>query len=61
MTEMRIVGLTVMPRAGQVLHDAEIAFSSVSGRITHVGSVRVPLFPDDIYGAGRLVSELTGR
>ncbi len=54
MTEIRIVGLTIVPRAGQVLLDAEIAFSCVSGRITHVGSVRGPLGPGDIDGAGRL-------
>ena len=53
-TEIRIVGLTIVPRAGQVLLDAEIAFSSVSGRITHMGAVRGPLGPDDIDGAGRL-------
>jgi 5-methylthioadenosine/S-adenosylhomocysteine deaminase len=53
----RIVGATVLPDAGvgAVLSDAELAFSSDSGRITYLGPRRGPMGPGDIDGSGRLV------
>src|SRR4051794_33108351 len=38
-----------------MLVDAEIAFSSVSGRVTYLGPPRGPLGREDIDGVGRLV------
>ena len=54
MTDIRIAPLTVVPSAGQVLRDAEIAFSADSGRITYLGPVRGPLGPHDVDGTGRV-------
>jgi 5-methylthioadenosine/S-adenosylhomocysteine deaminase len=54
MTELRIAPLTVVPTAGQVLRDAEIAVSADSGRITYLGPFRGPLGPGDLGGTGRL-------
>jgi 5-methylthioadenosine/S-adenosylhomocysteine deaminase len=54
MTEIRIAPLTVVPEAGQVLREAELAVSTDSGRITYLGAVRGPLGAGDIDGAGRL-------
>lgn len=54
MTELRIAPLTVVPKAGQVLRDVEIAVSADSGRITYLGSVRGPLGSGDLDGTGRL-------
>jgi 5-methylthioadenosine/S-adenosylhomocysteine deaminase len=51
-TETRIVGLLVVPSAGQVLRDAEIAFAH--GRITYLGPVRGELRAGDLNGHGRL-------
>ena len=55
MTDVRIVGATIVPAVGRILHDAEIAFSSNFGRVTYVGAVRGPLGPGDLDGTGRLV------
>ncbi len=54
MTDVRVVGLTIVPAAAEVLMDAEIAFSPQSGRITYLGPRRGPLGADDLDGAGRL-------
>ena len=54
MSEVRIGPLTVVPEAGQVIRDAEIALSADSGRITYLGPVRGPLGAGDLDGAGRL-------
>ena len=52
---MRVVGATVVPHAGSVLADAEMAFSSISGRISYVGPTRGPAGADDLDGRGSLV------
>lgn len=55
-SEIRIVGVTVLPDAGTgtVLSDGELAFSAGSGRISYVGPRRGPIGPGDIDGTGRL-------
>lgn len=55
MPEMRIVGTTVVPDAGRVLRNAEVAFSAASGVITYVGRVRGEARSGDLDGGGRLV------
>lgn len=55
LTEIRSVGCTVVPSAGICLQDAEIAFTTGSGRITYLGPRRGPLRSGDIDGTGRLV------
>lgn len=52
--EVRVVGATIVPTAGQVLHRSEIAFSPSSGRIVYLGPVRGPAGPEDVDGTGRL-------
>lgn len=54
MTDVRVVGATIVPSAGQILLDAELAFSRWSGRISYVGPRRGPIGPGDVDGAGRL-------
>ena len=56
MSEIRIVGVTVVPDVGTaaVLSDAELAFATDSGRITYLGPRRGPTGPHDIDGTGRL-------
>lgn len=54
MPEIRIAPLTVVPKVGEILRDAEIAFSTDSGRVTYLGPVRGPLGPGDVDGSGRL-------
>lgn len=57
MSEIRIVGATVLPdaAAAAAIPDGELAFSPESGRITYLGPRRGPAGRDDIDGAGRLV------
>ncbi len=51
----RIVGAAIVPRAGNVILDGEIEFSSSHGVIEYVGPRRGDLRPGDINGAGRLI------
>ncbi len=53
-TETRVVGLPIVPSAGQFILDSEIAFSPASGRITYLGPRRGPAGATDLDGAGRL-------
>lgn len=53
MTEIRVVGATVLTPSGP-LADAEIAFDDSTGLLTHVGPSRGPAGPADIDGRGRL-------
>ncbi len=55
MSELRVVGATIVPSVGDVMSDGEIGFSDTSGRITYLGPVRGPRGPDDFDGTGRLV------
>ena len=50
-----MVGATIVADAERVLRDAEIAYSTVTGRVTYLGPVRGVAGPDDLPGAGRLV------
>lgn len=50
-----MVGATIVADPGRVLHDAEIAYSTVTGRVSYLGPVRGPAGPADLAGTGRLV------
>jgi 5-methylthioadenosine/S-adenosylhomocysteine deaminase len=54
-SELRVVGATIVADPGRVLRDAEIAYSTVTGRVTYLGPVRGPAGPADLAGTGRLV------
>ncbi len=56
MSELRVVGTTIVVDPEQVLLDAEIAWSPATGRITYLGPVRGPIRHGDLVGAGRLVA-----
>lgn len=55
MSELRVVGATVVADPDEVLRDAEIAWTTATGRVTYLGPVRGPAGPADLNGAGRLV------
>ncbi len=56
MTDIRIVGATIVADPETVLADAEIAFSTVTGRISYLGPPRGAGGPADIDGTGRIVA-----
>lgn len=53
--ELRVVGATIVADPDTVHRDAELAWSSATGRISYLGPVRGPARPGDLRGAGRLV------
>ena len=55
MTQIRVVGATVLVGAGAPAAELEVAYSSESGLLTFVGPTRGPARPVDIDGRGRLV------
>ncbi|WP_395727212.1 amidohydrolase [Nakamurella sp.] len=55
MSELRVVGATIVADPERELRDAEIAYSSDTGRVTYLGPVRGPVRSADLDGTGRLV------
>jgi 5-methylthioadenosine/S-adenosylhomocysteine deaminase len=55
MTELRVVGATVLADPDDVRPEAEIGWSAATGRVTYLGPVRGPAGADDLDGTGRLV------
>ena len=55
MSDVRVVGATVVADADRVLRDAELAYSPTTGRVTYLGPVRGAPGPADLPGAGRVV------
>ncbi len=54
-TDIRVVGATIVADTDRVLRAAEIAFSTTTGRITYLGPPRGPAGSGDLDGGGRLV------
>ena len=52
MSDVRVVGATVVADADRVLRDAELAYSPTTGRVTYLGPVRGAPGPADLPGAG---------
>jgi len=53
--ERRVLGASTVADPTTVHREAELAWSSVTGRISYLGPVRGPARPGDLIGAGRLV------
>lgn len=54
-SELRVVGATIVADPDLVLPDAEIAYSTATGRVTYLGPVRGAAGPADLDATGRLV------